>query len=282
MILGPNGQLGRALRRTLPNARLIGRDELDLADPIAVDRFDFGDVATVFNAAAYTAVDAAQTDVAAAWATNAVAVSRLARASARDRFTLVHYSTDYVFDGTGGSGSDGAYREEDPVAPLGVYGQSKASGELAVAGLWQHYLIRTSWVVGEGRNFVDTMRRLARSGVSPRVVNDQRGRLTFASELARASAHLLDQNAPYGTYHVTSSGEAATWADIASWVFAQEGRDVSDVIPVSTAEYYGVKLPAAAPRPESSLLDLSRVCEAGFIPTDQKLGLGAYLQQGTT
>ncbi|MGC1209122.1 MAG: sugar nucleotide-binding protein, partial [Ornithinimicrobium sp.] len=158
----------------------------------------------------------------------------------------------------------------------------KAGGELAIASLSQHYLIRTSWVVGQGRNFVDTMRKLARSGVSPRVVNDQTGRLTFADELARASAHLLEQGAPYGTYHVTNSGQAATWADIASWVFAQEGRDASDVIPVSTAEYYGDELRTAAPRPASSLLDITRLCDTGFTPMTQKFGLEEHLRQDAT
>ena len=160
-------------------------------------------------------MDAAQTDVAAAWATNVTGVAALARAALHHRFTLVHYSTDYVFDGTGGSGPDGAYREADPIAPLSVYGQSKAAGELALASLARHYLIRTSWVVGDGHNFVSTMRRLARSGVSPRVVNDQIGRLTFAGELARATMHLLDSDAQYGTYNVTNSGPSASWADIA-------------------------------------------------------------------
>ncbi|MGB3827970.1 MAG: bifunctional dTDP-4-dehydrorhamnose 3,5-epimerase family protein/NAD(P)-dependent oxidoreductase [Ornithinimicrobium sp.] len=277
VILGAGGQLGRALAQAMPSARLIGRAELDLADPEAIARFDFADVGTVLNAAAYTAVDAAQSDVAAAWATNAGAVGALARAALQHRFTLVHYSTDYVFDGTGGSGPGGAYRENDPIAPLGVYGQSKAAGELAVANLPRHYLIRTSWVVGDGHNFVSTMRRLARSGVSPRVVNDQIGRLTFAGELARATAHLLDTGATPGTYHVTNAGDPASWADIASWVFAEEGRDPHDVTPVSTAEYLADHSGQVAPRPASSVLDISRIRASGFTPTDQTEALREHL-----
>lgn len=281
VILGPDGQLGRALSLALPDARLVSQEELDLADPVAVANFDFSDVRTVLNAAAYTAVDDAETDLEAAWATNATSLHTLARAALDYRFTLVHYSTDYVFDGTGGSGAQGAYRESDPIAPLSVYGQSKAAGELAVGSLQRHYLIRTSWVVGDGQNFVSTMRRLARAGVSPRVVNDQRGRLTFTDELARATLHLLSTEAAYGTYHVTNGGTQASWADIASWVFVHEGRAAEDVIPVSTAEYFAEHSGTVAPRPASSLLDISRICETGFTPADQADSLRARLSETT-
>src|SRR5690606_14257549 len=124
--------------------------------------FDFTGTDVVVNAAAYTAVDTAETQQGRrqAWAVNATAVAALARAALTRRFTLVHYSTDYVFDGT----SD-AYDEDAPLAPLGVYGASKAAGDLAVSVLPAHYLIRTSWVVGAGRNFVATMADLATRGV---------------------------------------------------------------------------------------------------------------------
>ena len=266
----------------MPHARLIRRDELDVADPDAVRRFDFGNADTVLNAAAYTAVDAAETDVAAAWATNATALSALARAALRHRFTLVHYSTDYVFDGTGGSGLDGGYRESDPIAPINVYGQSKAAGELAVASVPKHYLIRTSWVVGDGQNFVSTMRRLARSGVSPRVVSDQVGRLTFATELVRATVHLLDSGADPGTYHVTNGGAPASWADIAARVFAAEGRDPTDVVAVSTAEYLADHKGPVAPRPAWSVLELGRIEATGFRPVGQVQGLADLLAQSVT
>src|SRR5690606_27265208 len=145
----------------LPGGRGVTRAELDLAVPGAVEGFDFTGVGTVVNAAAYTAVDAAQTveGRAVAWATNATGVAALARAATRYRFTLVHYSSDYVFDGTAG-----AYDEDAPLAPLGVYGQSKAAGDLAVVATPRHYVIRTSWVVGDGRNFVASMAALADQG----------------------------------------------------------------------------------------------------------------------
>ena len=143
-----------------------------------------------------TAVDAAETDEgrALAWAVNAGAVAALARIAVEHRFTLVHYSTDYVFDGRAS-----AHPEDEPRAPLGVYGQSKAAGELAATVAPRHYVLRTSWVIGDGSNFVRTMARLADDGVSPSVVDDQHGRLTFAEDLAAATLHLLRSEAPFGT-----------------------------------------------------------------------------------
>ena len=155
-----------------------------------------------------------------AWALNADAPAELARLAARHGFTLVHYSTDYVFDG-----SVAEHDEDEPLSPLGVYGQSKAAGELAVGAAPRHYLLRTSWVVGDGPNFVRTMARLADEGATPSVVSDQVGRLTFTDELARATRHLLEHDAPYGTYHVTNGGPAMSWADVAREVFAVRGRD---------------------------------------------------------
>src|SRR5690606_30615271 len=128
--------------------------------------------------------------------------------------TLVHYSSDYVFDGANPP-ADG-YAEDAPLAPLSAYGQSKAAGDLAVAAAPHHYIVRTSWVIGEGNNFVATMQRLARDGVSPTVVDDQVGRLTFTVELARATRHLLESRAPWGLYNVTNSGAVRSWRDVAA------------------------------------------------------------------
>lgn len=266
LVLGATGQVGQAFRTLLPGARALSRAELDLSRPEQIAEFDFTGVGTVINAAAFTAVDAAETPAGRrqAWATNAVAVADLARAAREHRFTLVHYSTDYVFDGRGGSGADGAYREDDPINPLNVYGQTKAAGELAVQQAPRHYLIRTSWVVGEGRNFISTMRSLARQGAKPHVVDDQRGRLTFAADLARATIHLLDHGAAFGTYHVTNSGPPATWADIARTVFEHTGRDAGDITPVSTADYVARSTEQQAPRPGVSVLDLAKLEAAGY------------------
>ena len=279
LILGGTGQLGKALAAQFPQARVLGRAECDLADLASVAALDVPRGGTVLNAAAYTAVDAAQTAQgrAAAWAANATGVAALVRRVAEQRATLVHYSSDYVFDGTGGSGPDGAYLEEDPVAPLGVYGQSKLAGDLAVGTLPRHYLVRTSWVVGEGANFVRTMQRLARDGVRPTVVDDQVGRLTFTTELARATAHLLAGDAPFGTYNVTCSGTPTSWAELAGAVFEHEGRDPGDVTPVSTADYLSGRTGETAPRPAVSTLHLGRIEETGYRPTDQAAALRDYL-----
>ncbi|RCK69268.1 NAD-dependent epimerase/dehydratase family protein [Desertihabitans brevis] len=261
VVLGGNGQLGRALAARLPGARVLTRAELDLAEPQAVTRLDLTGVGTVINAAAMTDVDGAETPQGRrlAWQVNATAVADLAAACRRHRATLVHVSTDYVFDGT-----TAVADETTPVAPLGVYGQSKAAGELAVGALDRHYLVRTSWVVGEGRNFVATMESLAARGISPSVVDDQRGRLTHTTTLAAGILHLLDTSAPYGTYHLTDGGEPVTWADVARAVFVRCGRDADDVTPVSTATYFGDK--PHAPRPASSVLDLTKIRGTGFSP----------------
>src|SRR5690606_6732698 len=146
---------------------------------------------------------------------NATAPAALARIATEHGITLVHVSSDYVFDGS----SDRPYRVDDPLSPLGVYGQSKAAGDVAVTTAPRHYLLRSSWVIGDGANFVRTMASLAERGIDPRVVGDQTGRLTFADDIACGIRHLLETAAPYGTYNLTGSGPAQTWADIARDVF---------------------------------------------------------------
>ena len=269
IVLGGNGQLGRALAAALPHAQVVGRDRLDLTDTAALRAWPWADYDTIINAAAWTAVDAAEDERAGAWAANATAPAVLAGIAREHRLTLVHYSTDYVFDGT-----REVHEVDEPVAPLGVYGQSKAAGEIAAAGAPRHYLLRTSWVIGDGTNFVRTMAGLADRGVSPSVVDDQHGRLTFADELARATVHLLSTGAAYGTYHVSNGGPATTWADIAREVFRLKGRDPEDVTGVSTEEYFAGK--AAAPRPRHSVFDLSRLEATGFTPTEAWTALASY------
>uniref|UniRef100_UPI0025923FAE bifunctional dTDP-4-dehydrorhamnose 3,5-epimerase family protein/NAD(P)-dependent oxidoreductase n=1 Tax=uncultured Ornithinimicrobium sp. TaxID=259307 RepID=UPI0025923FAE len=275
LVLGRDGQLGRALLEAMPAAEGLGREELDLADPAAVEAFDFTGVDVVVNAAAYTAVDAAETEEGrrAAWAANATGVAALARAAVEHGFTLVHYSTDYVFDGT-----QDTYVEDDPLCPTSVYGASKAAGDLAVSVAPRHYLLRTSWVVGAGKNFVSTMVDLAERGVDPRVVDDQVGRLTFTNDLAAATTHLLDTGAPYGTYNLTSAGDPVSWADLARAVFEATGHDPGRVAPVTTQEYTAGATGPVAPRPARSVLDLTKIQETGFAPVDQMTGLAAYLE----
>ncbi len=272
LIIGANGQLGRALAETFPDADRVDLEELDVTDPAAVAEWPWADYALILNAAAYTAVDAAETPEGrtAAWAANATAPATLARVADAHHLTLVHYSTDYVFDGTREE-----HPEDEPFSPLGVYGQTKAAGDLAVATASRHYILRTSWVIGEGHNFVRTMASLAERGISPTVVEDQLGRLTFTSELARATKHLVDAHATYGVYNCTNAGPVVSWADVARDVFALSGRDREDVTPCTTAEYGQGK--EMAPRPAHGTLDLAKLEATGFTPRPAAELLREYL-----
>ncbi|WP_344310956.1 dTDP-4-dehydrorhamnose reductase [Brevibacterium samyangense] len=274
-VLGANGQLGQALRTQLSDAEAVffGREHADLADADSLAALPWESFSAVINAGAYTAVDNAETPEgrSAAWAVNAQGTQALAALSARHRLPLVHVSTDYVFDGS----KDGEYTETDPICPLGVYGQSKAAGEIALALNPRTYLLRTSWVIGEGKNFVLTMKMLAEKGVDPSVVSDQIGRLTFTEDLAGAALHLLRSEAEYGTYNVSNDGEAVAWSEIARRVFEAVGADAARVSDVTTEEYFAGK--SVAPRPLNSRFDLSKLKAAGFAPRDQFEALRTYL-----
>jgi dTDP-4-dehydrorhamnose 3,5-epimerase len=282
LVVGANGQLGRALAaRWLGRADvdLVGRDRLDLADPASVAAFDLSPYGTIVNAAAHTAVDRAETAEgrAEAWAVNVDGTARLVEAARAHRATLVHVSSDYVFDGTAA-----LHGEDEPLTPLGVYGQTKAAGDRLVATLPEHYVLRTSWVVGEGPNFVRTMTSLAERGIDPSVVEDQVGRLTFADDLAAAIEHLLTVRPAAGVYNLSAGGEPTSWADIARQVFALTGHDPDRVTPVPTADYYAAQARAEgdgtiAPRPRRSVLDLAKIEATGFAVRDQSAALAAYL-----
>ncbi|MFT4135073.1 dTDP-4-dehydrorhamnose reductase [Microbacterium sp.] len=278
LVLGANGQLGRALRAELGEAAHVEyatRDELDLTSPELETARRWRDYGAIVNAAAYTAVDLAETAEGRtdAWTANVAATAALARIATAHGITLVHVSSDYVFDGT----ADRPYTEDDPVSPLGVYGQTKAAGDALVATVPRHYIVRTSWVIGEGKNFVRTMAALAERGVDPKVVDDQVGRLTFTDDLARGIRHLLETAAPHGVYNLTGAGEPASWADIARAVFSRTGHDPARVTGVSTDEYFAAASGPVAPRPRNSVLELARIRAAGFEPADVGTALGAYL-----
>lgn len=276
LVIGSNGQLGRALSALWagrPDVDVVGRDVVDLARPDSLDAVNWSAYGTVVNAAAYTAVEAAETQEgrAQAWAINASGPAHLARIASDHNLTLVHISTDYVFDGT-----QDVHDEDEPFTPLGVYGQSKAAGDYAVGTTQRHYILRTSWVIGEGNNFVKTMAALAERGISPSVVDDQFGRLSFASEIARAIDHLLGVEAGYGTYNVTNAGDVVNWAEVAKRVFELRGHEAHRVNPVTTAEFFADK-GNAAPRPTRSALDLTKLQSTGFTPSDQFQSLETYL-----
>jgi dTDP-4-dehydrorhamnose reductase len=274
VIVGANGQLGRALRREFPDAVALDRAALDVTDAAAVRNYRWADVDVVINAAAWTAVDAAQdpANLDAVRAANVDAVGYLARAARTSGATLVHISSEYVFDGR----SPDPIPEDWPPNPLSVYGQSKADGDTQAGHVIEHYLVRTTWVVGDGGNFVRTMAGLAERGVSPTVVDDQIGRPTFTTDLAAGIAHLLRTRAPFGTYNLTNEGDPASWADVAAAVFEARGRSADDVGRTSTDAYFADK-PQAAVRPLNSVLDLSKIIATGFRPRDWRTALAEYL-----
>ncbi len=266
LVTGANGQVGRALAAALPDATVLDRAALDVTAPGDLSGWD-----VVVNAAAWTDVDGAQSHRADAWRINASGPAALARAA--PDAVLVHFSSEYVFDGT----LERPYREDDAVAPLSVYGASKAAGDLAVGQHERHYLLRPTWVVGQGRNFVATMLGLAGRGIAPSVVDDQIGRPTFASDLAGAVVHLLAAQAPFGTYHVTGGGEPASWYTVARAVYDLAGHADLPLTPVSTAAYFAGK-PDAAPRPLNSVLDTGRAAVAGIAMPHWRDRLAEYVR----
>ena len=270
LLLGARGQLGHELRRALaPLGELTCATRDGLLDGAACERADFDQPGllpalvdrlapdVVVNAAAYTAVDRAESEPEAAFRANAEAPARLAEACLRGGARLVHYSTDYVFDGQGTR----PYREDDATAPLGVYGASKLAGEEAIrASGAQHMIFRTAWVYARhGSNFLRTMLRLAGERDELRVVADQVGSPTPAALIADVTAAILAQ-APQdsGTWHLTAGGETS-WHGFASAIVERaHGLGLLARVPVvsaiTTADY-----PTPARRPAYSRLDCSRL-----------------------
>jgi dTDP-4-dehydrorhamnose reductase len=269
LLLGKNGQVGWELQRSLaPLGRVVAarRSDVDVADGEAL-RALVRRVrpSAIVNAAAYTAVDRAESEREVAFAVNAEAPRVLAEEAARSGVVLVHYSTDYVFDGTKVT----AYTEEDEPAPLGAYGESKLAGDRAIiASGAAHLIFRTSWVyAARGRNFMLTMLRLARERETLRVVNDQRGVPTPAGLIATTTASVLGQSVfeggfslageLSGVYNLTARG-VASWYDFACRILAldprREEQRCREIVPITTAEY-----PTPARRPASSVLDVGKV-----------------------
>ena len=274
LLIGAGGQIGWELCRTLaPLGTVVaaGRSDtshpVDLSDPDRLRQLVRRLTPTVIvNAAAYTAVDRAEEEPALARAINAVAPAVLAEEAERLGALLVHYSTDYVFDGTKGA----PYLESDATAPLNVYGQTKRDGEEAVAAsAGAHLILRTSWVYGmRGQNFLLTMLRLAREREHLRVVDDQRGVPNWSRLLAEATAQAValgHENGHWrrelsGLYHLSCSGEAS-WHEFAArildWEAGQAKAPIASLEPIPSTEY-----PTPAKRPEAVVLDSSRLHDA--------------------
>lgn len=287
LVTGCNGQLGRAVREAADKRPDAGTfdycdiDEFDFSDPAQYGRYDWSLYGAVINCGAYTAVDKAETPEGrvAAWKANATGPALLSKVCTEHGITLVHVSSDYVFDGT-----QEVHDEDEPFSPINVYGQTKAAGDLAVSTCPTHYILRCSWVIGDGSNFVRTMARLSDRVADPGddldhvdVVDDQIGRLTFTDDMAGAIFHLLETNAPYGTYNCTCSGEPASWADIAREVFCRKGGGSAAVHPISTAEYYAGASASTAQRPLQSTLGLEKLTLSGFEPSGWEERLARYI-----
>lgn len=268
LVTGAGGQLGTDLLAVLgPAARGVTRADLDVADGAAV-RAAVGDWAlasrdipgrrVIFNAAAWTNVDGAETDEAAAYAANAAAPAHLALAAESVGATLVHVSTDYVFPGDAAE----PYDVDAPTGPRSAYGRTKLAGEQAVLATSPgSYVVRTAWVYGAtGGNFVTTMARLERERETLSVVDDQRGSPTWSRDLAAGLVELAGSDAPGGVYHCTNAGDC-TWFEFARAVFEELGADPGRVTPCTTADF-----PRPAPRPAYSVLSDRAWRAAGLAP----------------
>ncbi len=263
LITGARGQLGHDLSAALAaeNAvRAVGHAELDIADRPAVMRLlEEFEPDVVLNAAAYTAVDAAETDEDAAYRVNATGPAVLASALSGRSARLIQVSTDYVFAGD----ADRPYEVDSPTGPRSAYGRTKLAGELAVRELLpdQGFVVRTAWVYGEhGGNFVKTMSRLESERPSVSVVDDQRGAPTWSADLARGLVELGRSGAPAGVYHCTGAGET-TWFGFAQAIFEELGADPGRVEPTTTEAF-----PRPAPRPAYSVLSGTAWQAAGLTP----------------
>lgn len=222
----------------------------------------------IINCAAHTQVDACETDEERAYQINAAGPYHLSLAANEVDAVLVHISSDYVFDGK----KEGAYVEGDPYNPQSVYGKTKLEGEDLVRNTaHRHFIVRTEWLYGEGRNFVNTMLKLSETNDSVRVVNDQYGAPTSAEEVVKV-IDLLCHSEKYGTYHATCEG-VCSWAEFTKKIFELCGK-TTEVIPVSTEEYG-----AAAKRPANSVLDNKRLRENfGYQMADWEDALKKYLK----
>ena len=264
-IIGSNGQLGwelvrRAERRGY-EALALDLPEIDIVKPASInDHLSSKNLSLVINAAAYTAVDRAESEIDQAYAVNRVGSANLADFCEQVALPLINVSTDYVFDGS----KAGSYCEDDPVAPLGVYGQSKEAGEAEVRRrIQEHLIIRTAWLYGvHGHNFVKTMLRFGKERETMRVVDDQAGCPTYAVDLANAillmTDHILSgKKTPWGTYHYCGGG-STTWCGFAKAIFKiaekYEAISVREVIPITTDEYQ-----TPVKRPTNSVLDCSKI-----------------------
>lgn len=284
LISGQHGQVSRELQRRLGGVGeliVLGRDQLDLAQPEQI-RQQVQKVRPdlIINAAAHTAVDLAESEPETAFAINAVAPGIFAEEALKLGIPLIHYSTDYVFDGM----KVGPYNEDDTPNPLGVYGKSKLAGERAITDVQgKHLILRTSWVYSaHGRNFLLTMQRLLQERPEVRIVADQIGAPTWAGTIANSTLALIERwqagtAATWGTYHLTAQGETS-WFGFAQAIgeaLRQQAKPCANLLPIPSSDY-----PTPAARPLNSCLDCSRLQrEWGVSQPDWQIALRECLAE---
>lgn len=285
LIIGKSGQIGSALVRANPSAMAWGRADVDLHNPLALKNALealSSPPSAIINAAAYTAVDHAESEPDIARAINADSPAVMAEYALKQGIAFVHYSTDYVFDGSGTQ----PRIETDPTAPLNFYGATKREGEILIEEIGGAYLIlRTSWVYdATGKNFLNTMLRLGVERSELKVVADQVGAPSYAGHLAEATLHALgaaqkQEKFPAGIYHFCHSGQTS-WYGFAEAIFEQARHcrmalQVSSLLPISTADY-----PTPAARPHNSRLDCTKLAEIlGIHMPDWQAGLAAAMAE---
>jgi dTDP-4-dehydrorhamnose reductase len=275
LVFGSTGQVAKALQRLAPEARFLSRQDADLADPAAcAAQVAACEADVIINAAAYTAVDKAETDESLATLVNGASPAAMARAAAGRGIPFLHISTDYVFDGSG----DAPWKPGDATGPLGAYGRSKLAGETGVrAAGGPHAILRTSWVFSaDGANFVKTMLRLGKTRDGLTVVADQIGGPTAADDIGRAllvmATAFHEGRGQSGTYHFAGAPDVS-WADFAREVFRQAGLGTT-VTDIPTSAY-----PTPARRPGNSRMDCSSLADAfGITRPDWRASLASVLR----
>lgn len=277
LITGGNGQLGNALKEVLKKeeALFTDSDDMDITKPDQIEKV-FNDFKPEYlvHGAAYTSVDGCEENPEFAEKVNAQGSKNLAEACKKHDVKMIYISTDYVFDGT----KKEPYLPEDQTGPQSVYGKTKLAGEVATRDIANGYVLRTSWVYGEGNNFVRTMLNLSEKMDELSIVNDQLGRSTYALDLAKAIYDVIIKSLAVGIYHVTGDGPIISWADFAEEIFKIADRGTK-VKKVTTEEYLSDKKDKkTAPRPAYSVLDLKKSKEVGLYIANWKVSLKQYLE----
>lgn len=277
LVTGGNGQLGTALGDVLKSEEVLltDTDTMDITNPAQIEKV-FAEVRPDFlvHGAAYTDVDGCEKNPDLAKSVNSNGTANLAEACRKNNCAMIYISTDYVFNGT----KKEPYTEDNKPNPKSVYGETKLVGEEATKKVSRWYVLRTSWLYGEGKNFVRTMLSLSEKMDEIKIVSDQFGRPTWANDLAKAIYDVVKNRPESGIYHVTGDGPIISWADFTKKIFEITGKNTK-VIPISTAEYLSDKTDRKiAPRPAYSALDLAKSKNAGIYISAWGSSLTKYLK----